>query len=477
MTSQQNTPNDKTPTGSNNALQTPAPKVTRSVADERHQGRVAAAGNEEGTSLEFESDAVVIDSHADILADDDAAIIDSLADILADKFVNEYKKVKKVKNPACDLLMGLSDENVGQCWNILESYATNDVDVDAAINYHSSPEDLANHAKQHEVTKERGLRPAIPLTQKLQESLASHREDDNHLRQAITTTQNVEITNWFNCRVLNRPEDWLRSDDTLGARKGVYLAAWGIDEDLHFHNYLRVFQSEEYQNLSKRYKAIFARIIGDAFREDLVESKNLYLRLKVGKILDEYLFQRAKNFHQSQGQFARMRFISTYDLCDDKVTELEDLIKYTCSRVTRRSHAGMVSCIAGVNSEVFYTTLHFINDILVKAAEEFVKKGTFTATFTQLDESGDIETVTIKETDRNENSPQYPHYREFCLKSDRKYHKNDCVYKSDNGDVHWQAFSRSLKIHCKCSPFYEEPEYVSDLDEEWVPVHVNMAAV
>ena len=465
MQSQQDPPNDYTPDGP--SAKTPAHKVTATnTVEDRHMCRGEAISGNEGVNLDFGAN------------ESTALDIAKLATMLTDQFMNETKKkansIKKAKTPAHKLLDGVPHEYVDLCWKYLESYAKmNDVDVDAVVDHFKSAEDLVNHAKQHEVAKERRLRPAITLTQKFQESLASHRKDDTHLRPAITTTQKVKVSKWFDCRIVNRPEGWLRLHEILGAWKGVYFSAWVRDNDLHYHHVMRALRSEEYQSLSRRQKTIFSRIIDDAFRYDSVDSKKLYLRLKVGSILDEYLYLRIKNLHQSEGKYARMRFISTYDLCDDKVTELEDLLKYTCSRFTRMSLAGMVSCIAGVNSEVFYTTLHNIDEILVKAAEEFVKKGTFTATFTQLDESGDVETVTIKETDRNENSPQYRYYYEFCLKSDRKYHKNDCVYKRDEGDVRWQEFSQSLKIHCKCSPFYEEPDYVSDMDEEWLPVDVD----
>ena len=248
MNSQKNNPqNDSTPDG----LQTPAPKVTESAAEERHQRRVAAAGNEEGTSLEFGPDAMDFDN------------LDDLADILTDQLVNEKNanSIKKVKKyPAYKLLKGVPEEYFDLCFAYLESCAKmNDVNVDAVVNHIRSPDELVVYAKNHAKNRNslcpknenRGLRPYITLSQKAQENIENNEvKNAEHLQQAITTTQNVKITKWFNCGVLNRPEEWLLSDDTLGAWKGLYLAAWGNDVDLHFHNCLRAFQSEEYQNLS-----------------------------------------------------------------------------------------------------------------------------------------------------------------------------------------------------------------------------------
>ena len=450
MESQQN---DSTPKGPNaTQLQTPA-RVTASTAEDRQLRRVATSGSDErGTSLEFGTN-----------NNSDTIDTNSLADIFADQIVLESKKAK---NRAVNLLMGVPKEDFVPCVDFFESCAKNNVNVEAVIDNIETPQELVIHAKTHEVNMEnirpdndnRELRPFIPTTQIFQEAI----ENGAPSQQAITTTQNAEFYDWFKCSEVNKPESELEASSLFSATKGIYLSVWVIDRTHTIHFLHNVISNEEYQNLSKQHRNVFDRIICDALYIDKDDSEEV-VRLKVGNILEGRFYKRIRNLHQSEGQYAEMMFISTKDLCDEKVIELEKLLKYACSRFRKRENISTgehSSAIAGVNSEVFYVTVDFIEEKLFEAAKEFVQKGTFTLDFEQCNQ-----TISIRETDMNKDDPQYRYYHEFCLKTDKKCHKNNCAYKNDNGDVPWHEFSQSLKIHCTCSLFDEENESDSDGDE------------
>eukprot|EP00985_Skeletonema_marinoi_P007314 scaffold3206_cov119-Skeletonema_marinoi.AAC.1 len=318
------------------------------------------------------------------------------------------------------------------------------------------------HAEHHARIKQipYKLRPMLTKARALKEKVLNDGgKDDTHLIKAIVTTQNVVVSEELNCQDICRPESWLKDHQHFGQTKGVYISVWGRDRVFDDNLRLRFeeeFQKKEFSYLSDDAKndirRIFSCVRNESGRDDRL------LRVKIGMILDEHLFQRMRTLHQSEGQFAQMIFIGTNDLCDDKVKELEDLLKYVCYRSSMATYSGRrMSCIAGVSSEVFYMQRNHI-DFFITEAVDFVKTGSFDIDMPSfLGETDECD--TIRETDIG--NPNNPDWRQFCLKTNRNCHGRDCEYRNGRGEVSWQEYSRSLYITCKCSGT-EEPQGMQD---------------
>eukprot|EP00985_Skeletonema_marinoi_P004890 scaffold2119_cov153-Skeletonema_marinoi.AAC.1 len=368
---------------------------------------------------------------------------------------------------AWNLFEGVVDEDVSVCFEYLGNLDKN-MDNDAFDEFVSnfpSAETLTKHAKYHAHTQQLryNLRTVLTKTRALEEKVLNDGgKDDTHLIKAILTTENVDVSEMLNCMDICRPESWLKDHQHFGQTKGIYFAVWGrdpvLDDDLRIR-FEEEFQREEFSHLSDDIKEDIRRLFSCVRNESKRDDR--LLRVKVGMILDEYLFQRIKTLHQSEGRFAQMIFIGTNDLCDDKVKELEDLLKYACYRCSLESFSGRhMSCLAGVSSEVFYMHQNVIN-AFIEEAEEFVKTGSFCVDIPSV--HGETAWVTIRETDID--NPNNPHWRQFCLKTNRRDHKPDCEYRNGTGEVSWQKYARSLDIQCKCSGT-EEIDVQDDLGSD-----------
>eukprot|EP00984_Skeletonema_dohrnii_P002662 scaffold918_cov68-Skeletonema_dohrnii-CCMP3373.AAC.1 len=332
-------------------------------------------------------------------------------------------------NHTLKLLDGVADEDLEECVEFLEEMVC--YDCDEFVSNIASGNELTKYAKHHARVQQvsYNLRPVLTKARALKEKVLNDGgKDDTHLIKAIVTTQNVVVSEELNCQDICRPESWLKGHQHFGQTKGVYIAVWRrdpvFDDDLRIR-FEEAFQKKEFSYLSDDAKDSIRRIFSCVRNE--IGRDNRLLRVKIGMILDEYLFQRMRTLHQSEGQFAQMVFIGTNDLCDDKVKELEDLLKYVCYRSTRASYSGRrKSCLAGVSSEVFYMHRNHI-DFLITEAVEFVKTGSFGIGMPSfLGETDEFD--TIRETDIN--NPNNPDWRQFCLKTNRNCHGRDCEYRN-----------------------------------------------
>ena len=361
-----------------------------------------------------------------------------------------------------ELCEGMSDADVARCWDYLTKWAKargeDGLDIALLAQYRSA-EHLLECVKHWEEPNQRyRLREYPTVSAKLeQKTIDDGPGDDTHLIKAVETTQNVEKVECFCEEIMCLPEEELKSHECFGHGKGVYLLLFGRERA--FDDDLRQRLRDEIESLElpdeevEKIEKIFESVWDDTPDE---EDRSNLLRVKIGNILEEYLFKRMKNLHASLGMFGHVIFIATNDLCDDKVTALEDMLKYAGSRFERMTCKGHgKSCLAGTNGEVFYLRQWQI-DALQEQALNFVKNGKFTIKF---DDSVFGGTVCIKETDIYNDDNE--HWCQFRLKSDRKYHRKNCIYR--NGpSAFWKRYASSLYMKCECTRPVEEDEQEQD---------------